>query len=208
MKRINLLPPDIAQRRRARQQTSLLALVGVLIVVLLGVVWVLRQAQLNSEEDRRALAEAQVRTLEARRNALKEFADLEQTVVQKEQTLTAVMAGDVGWSRILTELAMVIPEESWLTAFSGTAAEPASARTPAPVTAAPTLGTLTFSAVTFELPDVAKWIIRLQGMKSLQNIWVPSAARGEIGAREVVNFSSTADLSQAAESGRYKGAAR
>jgi hypothetical protein len=107
---------------------------------------------------------------------------------------------------------MVIPEESWLTSFTGNAAEPEAAATsgqPAAQPAAPALGTLTFEAVTFEFPDVAKWIIRLQGMKSLQNVWVSSAERAEIGSRQVVNFSSTADLSSQASSGRYReGAAR
>lgn len=206
MKRINLLPPEIAQRRRVRRQRSGLVVLGLAVVGLLVVVWVLRQAQLNREEDRLADAQARVQSLEVKRNALKEFADLEQSVITKEKTLATVMDKDIHWSRILTELSMVIPEESWLLSFNGLAAPPATGPAPAPGTPQPaaSLGTLNFSGVTFEFPDVAKWIIRLQGMKSLQNVWVPSAARGEIGTREIVNFTSTADLSTSAASGRYQ----
>lgn len=207
MKRINLLPTDIAERRRAARRTYALVLVGVAVVGLLIVVWVLRQAKLNSEEDRLAEAQSQVKILQAQRDELNEFALLEQTVLQKEKTLAAVMVDDVHWSRIITELSMVIPEESWLTAFTGTSAEPAAAaqaEAAAQLAGPPALGTLAFEGVTFEFPDVAKWIIRLQGMKSLQNVWVNNAERGEIGSRHVVNFSSSADLSSESASGRYR----
>lgn len=204
MKRINLLPPEIAERRRVQRRGAALFLIGALVVGLLAVVWVLRQAQLNGERDRLDRAEAQVRTLEARRRDLQEFADLEARVAQKELSLAVVMTDDVHWSRLLTELSMVIPEEAWLTNLSGDVAvageEEAAAGLPAPAR----LGSLTFTAVTFEFPDVAKWIIRLQGMKSLQNVWVTSAERAEIGTRDVVNFNSTTDLSADAASGRYK----
>lgn len=211
MKRINLLPPEIGERRRVSRQRAGLVFAGLAVIGLLVAVWVMRQAQLNTQKDRLADTQARVQTLEAKRNSLKEFADLEQTVITKEKTLASVMAGDVHWSRILTELSMVIPEESWLTNFTGAAGAPATgAATSAAAQASASLGTLNFTAVTFEFPDVAKWIIRLQGMKSLQNIWVPSAAKGELGSRTIVNFTSTADLSTSAASGRYQtsGAAR
>lgn len=205
MKRINLLPPEIAVVRRVRRQRAGLVVIGLAIVALLVVVWVLRQAQLNTEQDRLAEAQARVQTLEKQRNGLKEFADLEQSVLTKEKTLATVMDKDIHWSRILTEFSMVIPEESWLSALNGTAvAATTAAAPPGAAQGVVTLGTLNFTAVTFEFPDVAKWIIRLQGMKSLQNVWVPSATKGEINNRTVINFTSTADLSSFAASGRYQ----
>lgn len=200
MKRINLLPREVAVRRRQRQQVVGLFAIGAVFILLLTVVWFVRQGQLRSEEERLAEAEARVQTLEAKVGALREFALLDQTVKQKEATLATAMAGDVAWSRLLIELSMIIPGDSWLTSFNGTAV----AGEVQPGTEAPASGKLTFSAITFDFPGVAKWITRLQELESLQNIWVPSAAKGVIGSRETVNFSSTTDLSAKALSGRYQ----
>lgn len=201
MKRINLLPQEVVVRRRQRRQTAGLAAIAVVFVLLLALVWFLRQGQLSAWEDRRAEAEARVQTLQAQVTQLQEFALLDQTVKQKEATLAASMAGDVAWSRLLIELSMIIPGDSWLTSFNGSAGAETQAAQPG---VAASTGTLTFAAITFDFPGVAKWITRLQEMESLQNIWVSSAAKSEIGTREVVNFSSTADLTDKALSGRYQ----
>lgn len=208
MRRINLLPPEVEQKRRVRRQSGFLALGFVAFIVLLGAIWFVRQSTLNQERETLAALEAQQQELQTKVDALQEFAQLEQTVTQKRATLAAAMINDVAWSRLLVELSMVIPGDSWLTAFSGTAATqaPTPGAAPAPGTAAPNLGTLTFTAVTFDFPGVAKWITRLQQEmnKSLQNVWVPTASKAELAGRDVVNYSSTADLSQGAASGRYQ----
>jgi Tfp pilus assembly protein PilN len=204
MKRINLLPPEIAKQRRVRQQTGLLVIgFAALIVILIGV-WFLQHQQLTKEQDNLASAEARVATLQTKVNALQQFAQLDTTVKQKEQTLATAMTGDVAWSRLLIELSMMIPGDSWITSFSGTAAPPTPQRGAAAAQAATKLGNVNFSAVTFDFPGVAKWLTRMSELKSLQTIWVPSAAKGAIGSRQVINYSSTADLSKDAASNRYQ----
>lgn len=209
MRRINLLPPEVEQKRRVRRQSGFLALGFVVFLVLLGAIWFVRQSTLNQERETLAALQAQEQELQTKVDALQEFAQLEQTVTQKRATLAAAMVNDVAWSRLLVELSMVIPGDSWLTAFSGTAGSqtPAPGGTaPVPGAVATNLGTLTFTAVTFDFPGVAKWITRLQQEmgKSLQNVWVPTAAKAELGGRDVVNYSSTAELSPGAASGRYQ----
>lgn len=207
MRRINLLPGEIAVQRRARRQTSLLIILFVVWIVLLGAVWLIRQGQLRQEEERLAAAQARARTLEAQIAELQQFADLERAVKLKEQILQTAMAGDVAWSRLLIELSMIIPGESWLTSFNGAAVAAAPPAAPPPGQPAPpvSLGTLNFSVVTVDgFPGVAKWLTRMPELKSLQNIWVPSATKGLIGAREVVSFPSTSELSGEAASGRYQ----
>jgi len=226
VRRVNLVPQEVIVQRRVKRQTSLLGLAMVVFLVLLGAFWFFRQMELKRQEERRDLALAEVAVLETKVAALQEFAALEETVKKKRLTLATSMANDVAWSRLLIEFSMIIPGDSWLTTFAGTADAPGTAPAggappPAPPggtaatspppggTAAATskIGSLTFAAVTFDFPGVAKWITRLQELKSVQNIWVPSAAKGEIGEREVVNYSSTADLSGEAASGRYQPAA-
>lgn len=206
MKRINLLPPEIIERRRRRRQALILASAALAWVLLLSAVWIVRNAELRREEERLADARAQVRTLQGQIAALEEFDRLDKEAREKEQALAGAMANDVAWARLLIELSMIIPGDSWLTTFSGGASAPAEGAPAAPTAgpAGPKFGSLSFAVVTFDFPGVARWLTRLQELESFQNIWVPSATKGQIGTRDVVNFGSTVDLSGAALSNRYK----
>lgn len=203
MKRINLLPREVAERRKARQQVVLLVVLGLVWLLVLSAVWFVRQGQLREEEERLSTAQAEAQALQVEIDALQEFADLDRTVREKEEALATAMLNDIHWSRILIELSMIIPGDSWITSFQGTAAEP-SEPTPGTGAGGPKFGSVNFSAITFEFPGVAAWITRLQEMDSLQSVWVPSATRGTIGTREVVNFSSSADLSGDSLSERHQ----
>lgn len=206
---VNLLPQEIEESRRLRQKTVLLFVVGILGVVGLIALFFFRNIELNRQRERLATAQAEAKVLQAKVDLLEEFARLEETVKQKQATLAVAMANDVAWSRLLVELSMIIPGDSWLTAFSGSSAA-AAAPTGPPAAAAQTatLGSINFTAITFDFPGVAKWITRLQELNSLTTIWVPSAAKGEIGEREVVNYTSTASLTDKAGSGRYQGSGK
>lgn len=204
MRRINLLPEEVLERRRNRQQTLMLSVYfGVFLLALVGV-WLVRNGQLNAQEERRDRALAQVATLQTKIAALEEFARLDQTVKAKAAVLATAMTDDVAWSRLLIEVSMIIPGDSWLTSFNGTAVPAAAVPAAAAQVGPKSIGNLTFTAVTFDFRGVAEWITRFEGLKSLQNIWVPSATKGAISTRDVVNYTSTTDLSVGAASSRYK----
>jgi Tfp pilus assembly protein PilN len=210
VRNINLLPPEVAARRRVRRQSLLLVVVGIAYLVLLVAVWMVRNLEVGRQERRVEDAEAQASTLQQRVSNLQEFAELERTVKERQTTLATAMQGDIAWSRLLIELSMIIPGDAWLTSFVGSAADsqqtqtaPPAPQAPAPATAG-RLGELNFGSNTFDFPGVSKWISRLQELKSLQNIWVPTAAKGVVGTRQVINFTSTADLSAEAASRRFQ----
>jgi Tfp pilus assembly protein PilN len=210
VRNINLLPPEVSARRRVRRQSLLLVVVGIAYLVLLVAVWMVRNLEVGRQEDRLTDAQAQASTLQQRVSNLQEFADLERTVKERQATLSSVMQGDIAWSRLLIELSMIIPGDAWLTSFVGSAADSQQTQTtpttpqPAPAQGgAARLGELNFGSNTFDFPGVSKWISRLQELKSLQNIWVPTAAKGLVGGRQVINFTSTADLSAEAASRRF-----
>lgn len=207
---VNLLPQEIAESRRLRQKTVLLFVIFVLVVVGLVALFFFRNIELNSQRERLATAQAQVRVLQAKVDLLEEFAKLEEIVKQKQATLAVAMTNDVAWSRLLVELSMIVPGDSWITSFTGATAAAAAPTGPpaAPGAQAVTLGSINFIAVTFDFPGVAKWITRLQELNSLSTIWVPSATKGEIGERDVVNYTSTASLTDKAGSGRYQGSGK
>jgi type IV pilus assembly protein PilM len=63
-------------------------------------------------------------------------------------------------------------------------------------------GTVTFGAVGLDFPSVADWLKRIGQIASFQNVWVPQAEKATLGTHDVVNFQSTADLTDSARSDR------
>ena len=205
MRRINLLPQEVQIRRRQRRQTGFLIAVGVFWVLLLAAIWLVLNGRINEQEERLAVAEARIAELEQQKAALQEFADLELAVKTREQNLQVAMANDIAWSRFLIELSMVIPGDAWLTTFQGTAAAPVESPPFPGEPAGLIYGSVNFGVTSFDFPGVAKWLDRMNNeFDSLVNVWVPSATKSAIGSRDVVTYTSQANLSSAALSQRYQ----
>jgi hypothetical protein len=71
-----------------------------------------------------------------------------------------------------------------------------------PVTTAQLSGTVNFTAVGLDYPSVAAWLKMLSQLPSLRDLWVPNVTKATLGSREVVNFTSTAQLTPKALSNR------
>ena len=190
MRQINLLPPEIAQRRRARQITLALGAAGLGLVALLIVVFLVQAARLSGERGNLEDAKQQNTVLQRQIAGLQSFATLQQTLRTKEQLLDRLTAGEVRWSVLLNDISLVIPSEVWLSNLSG------SVQAPAPGTQATTaqIGTIQVSGNTFTHLDVAKWLSRIAGVREFAFPYLSLSAKG--GA--AVTFNSSMQLSQQA----------
>jgi Tfp pilus assembly protein PilN len=138
--------------------------------------------------------------------------------------ISGMLATDVSWSRMLQDIARTIPNDVWLTSFAGTvtpvteapATPPATAESPttaagatttttvAPVVASTLGGTVNFSAVGTDYPAVAAWLKMISELPSLSDLWTPNINETQLGGQNVVDFSSTANLTPAARSDRLQ----
>jgi len=130
----------------------------------------------------------------------------DQELTLARQGVTAALAGDVSWPRVLEDLAGTIPEGVWLTSFGvqRTGAKPASAATvtgsAAPPRSGAPIGTASFSLTGLDFPAVAAWLDRLPRIPYYLDLSVSSATKGS----GVVTFTSSANLGPAAGSDRLK----
>lgn len=135
--------------------------------------------------------------------------------------ITNALATDVSWATLIHEVAKTMPNDVWLTSFSGQV-EAASVSTPGTVTggggatsttvATPggavttpsgISGSVTFEAVGLDFPSVAAWIDGIHEVMKLSGVWVPNATRSAIDeSLDVVNFTSSAALTDRAKSDR------
>lgn len=194
MRQINLLPSDIAERRRARQITLLLGAAGLVLVALLAIVFVVQAARLSGE---RGKLESQERTnnrLERQVRQLQGFAQLQTTLRTKEQLLSQLTAGEIRWSLLLNNISMVIPSDVWLTNFSGSVQVAGG-----PATPTGPIGTIQVSGQTFTHLDVARWLSRLAGVDEFLFPYLSLSSKTVSETEEaLVDFNSSVQLSQEA----------
>jgi Tfp pilus assembly protein PilN len=193
MRQINLLPSDIAERRRARQMTLLLAAGLFGLVAILVLVFVLQAARLSGA---RGDLEAQERAnsrLERQVNQLQGFAQLQATLRTKEQLLGQLTVNEVRWSLLLNNISLVIPSDVWLTNFSGSVQAAAAA----PGAATGPVGTIQVSGQTFTHLDVARWLSRLAGVDEFLFPYLSLSSKSDSETTQtLVDFNSSVQLDQ------------
>lgn len=189
VRRISLLPREIAAGRVQRRQTAgVFVGVGALAALLLAL-WAAKAAQVSDEKQEADDAEQEVATLQAQRTQLAGANTLATEVAQREAQFRAVLADDIAWPKLFNEVATVIPNDVWLTNFTGTKGAP---------------GTVSIGGQGFDQTSTARWLQRAGGIQSFQALWVSNSTKTGTGATTIVNFTSQANLTAAARSTRLQ----
>lgn len=184
MRPVNLLPeryrPARASGRLRGSAYITIAVLGVLLIMVLG--YVITQNQINSTEDdtNRAIEEAQI--AEARASELGSFGNFQQIKQQREAAVKGLALTRFDYERLMREVALVLPNNVFLTTFTAQATgEAAAAPTGAAVTA--TGPSLALGGCAPTHPDVSTTIVRLRRMHNVVDVNLQSSTRasGEAG---------------------------
>lgn len=194
MRQINLLPPEIAQRRRAREITLLIGAAGLALVALLILVFLVQTARVAGERGKLEDVRRQNAALTRRVAGLQAFAEQQQRLQTKEQLLAQLTQNEVRWSVLLNDVSLVIPSEVWLTNFSGSVTTQVGSQVQTDVP----LGTITMGGRTFTHLDVAKWLSRLVRVQEFAFPYLTLSSKSGEGGTEIVTFNSTVELSSRA----------
>ena len=123
MRPVNLIPPEDRRGDRAPLRTGAIpyVIVGALAAALLGVTAVvLTNNQVSDREDQVASLQAEQQAAQARADALQPYAEFASLSTSRASTVTSLAQSRFDWDRVLPELALVIPDDVWLTQLSGT----------------------------------------------------------------------------------------
>jgi Tfp pilus assembly protein PilN len=213
MRRIDLLPQRYAEQRRQRRNLGLVVVAGLVALMLLLGWWFLLGQQIGNAEDDLAEVQATNAELESQIAELQRFAELEAEVQEKRQALRTVFAGDVDWPAVLTEVAMVVPGEVWLTNLTASAGQTEGAAPVGTETAEVRIsngqpfGRIQFQGQSLSMPGIARWMLRLESVREFAAVYLNSATKAEGSedtATEIVTFDNTLELSNKAASGRFQ----
>ncbi|MGH9103307.1 MAG: type IV pilus assembly protein PilM [Acidimicrobiales bacterium] len=187
-RRVNLLPTSVNVRRRERSEAAAVAGVVALVALGLSYAWISKGDELRNQQQSLAAEQAQVSTLQGEVGKLHHVAVVDSQVTKGSQVVKDALAGDVDWTRLLTQVAGALPRDVWLTTFQGTAGSPTSP------------GTLTVGGKGFDHTATAAWITDESKLASLSDVYVSSSTRAANGGP--ATFASTADLTPAIDGNR------
>lgn len=193
--RVNLLPGEIRERQRVRRRGGAVAAVGVIVLVALGAFYFLQQLRLNDLKRDLAAQQAENDRLRAEIAELQEFDQQQRELAASQDLLNTLLADEVRWSGVLRDISLVIPGQTWLTTLNAQITEQAETAQP---TTGPSglVGQISFNGFGLSHRAVALWLTRLEDVEGFANPWVSTSQKTEIGLQEVVQFTSTTDLSQ------------
>lgn len=195
--KINLLPPEILERQRARRRTAAVVAFGLVLLLLLAGFYVLQLLRLSEVRDDLDQQRAVNSQLQAQIDELQEVAALQQQLADSRELLADILSNQVFWSGVLRDISLVIPGETWLTGLTGTLAGADTATTEV-VVGQGLIGSITFTGFAFDHRDVALWLSRLEDVRGFVNPWLSTSTKTLLGETEVVNFTNSVDLSEQA----------
>jgi Tfp pilus assembly protein PilN len=184
---VNLIPQE--QRRRTPSSGSgrgAHAALGVLALLLAMVVaYVLTANSVTERQNETETVRVEADRLEAQAAQKGNFSDFAAIAQTRMQSVAGVAASRFDWERFMRELALVMPEGSWLqTADASTTGDTAATSTtgaPAPAGAAPTATGPSAHLVgcTPDQSDTARMMVRLRQLHRVQDVELGSSTKEE-----------------------------
>lgn len=195
MRPVNLIPPEDRRGDRAPARTGAVpyvivaglavALVAVTAVVLIG-------KQISEREVTVAALEAREAAVSVSAEALRPYADFDQLAAARDATVTSLAQSRFDWERVLRELALVIPDDVWLTEASGNAGAASQVEGAAAVDASVTGPSLSLVGCGANHEAVATFVAALRDIDGVTRVGISSSERAEASGSTATTDSASA----------------
>lgn len=205
MRAVNLLPRQTVERKRTGKRPQAVVLVAaiggaaVVLALVAGVLLANRSVERQRQElstARAVLAATPAHHVSAQTNAFRSA-----VLSQREQrslALAAAIGRRVSWDRILRRMALVLPDDVWLTSLVGNT--PLTPPTPAATTTTTQTGlpvaatALTLQGYTYSQAGVARLLSRLEVLPDLENVQLQDSETSQVGRQNVISFTIVSDI--------------
>ena len=168
MRPVNLLPSRYRRARASGDRPGIgYAAIGVLAVLLvMAVLYVVTNNQISDAKDKTAQAQAEEQVAQAKVGQLQAFGDFATLKASRESAVKGVAQQRVDYERLMREVALVLPHDTYLTSLSassggGTATGPS----------------VTVAGCAPSYPGVATAIVRLRKLHNVTDVNLTNSAK-------------------------------
>jgi Tfp pilus assembly protein PilN len=227
MRPVNLLPPELRPRERRREGRGpahvVIGVLGALLVLV--VVYALSLNQVNSRKTDIARAKSDIEAAKAQVAASDAFGDFHSVKETREASVKQLASDRFDWERLMRELALVLPDKTWLLDATASTTPDATgtggatgAATPPPSTgstastgaagAAPAAAasnpTLDLKGCAVRQNDVAVMLVRLRKMNRVDSVDLKDSTQETTDSGSSQSDGGSASDSENCGHGRFK----
>lgn len=185
MIRINLLPPETIEKRKAERRWVYVLFAAVGVFSFLFLFFLVMYIQVSSAQAEVAAKQQEAQALQAQAGSFKVFEDRQTELAARQAVADKALKDRVTWSKLFTEVSLVLPADTWLETFRGD--EKGIAVTGKAVNHSGDLSSMGFK-------PVAKLMVRMSDLEQLQNVWLDSSKTDVYLGKPVLDFSLGAEL--------------
>ena len=188
MMRINLLPPEILERRKSERRFGWVVVAAVVVALVLAGIWAFAFFRLQSKQDELASIQQEVQSTNAQAAQLAIFEERAAELEARRGTAQQALASRRNWSRLFSELSMVLPSDVWVETLL--ASEESGLDISGWAVDSPS-----------DSPDVghktmAKMLVRLADLDQLSDVWLTSSEKSDFEAQPALQYSVSASVSE------------
>lgn len=186
MMRVNLLPPEILERRQAEERLRWVIFAGIGVAVLLAGVFGFGAYRLSVKEAELASAQQEVQSVNVQAAQLAIFEERISELETRRVTAAAALENRVNWARLFEEFSLILPADIWLQTLSSDEK-----------------GGLQMSGYALDSSSedsdlghkaMARFLVRLADLKQLNNVWTNSSTKSVLEEQPVVQFTASASI--------------
>jgi Tfp pilus assembly protein PilN len=197
MRAVNLLPKSQTRSRRRRKSTPWALVVGLagtaVASAAIGAAFLQASGTAADRQEELADVSAQLAALPKPKPVQNDDSALATERNQRAVAVASAFAYHVSWDRVLRRLALVLPDDVWLTSLTAQAPAAPGVGTRALGVSASSTG-MTLMGYTYSHAGVARLLSRLSVLPDLTSVQLQTSVLAEIGERQVVQFTILANV--------------
>jgi Tfp pilus assembly protein PilN len=184
--RINLLPPEIGRKRRDEERWRWVILGAIVAGVLLAGVFIVLQLQVSARQGEVAAVKQQAEGLQQSAARFQVFQEKQADLENRKRVADTALAGRLDWSKLLSEVALVLPPDIYVLRLGLTEPKAAVVRAGAGSSEAAQVGKIALDGRALDFPNdvpdlgyksIAKLLVRLADLDQVMNVWLTQSTK-------------------------------
>lgn len=179
MRPINLLPARYQPARASGERTGIgyVATAVLAVVLLMVIAYVLTNNGIKDAERKTAEAQAEQQVAQAKIGELQAFGDFATLKASREAAVKGIAQSRFDYERLMREIALVLPQNTYLTQFTSGAAGESADQTAATGATTATGPTISVTGCAPRHPAVATAIVRLRKLHNIEDVELKSSQK-------------------------------